>query len=317
MVEEKKVPKKLYKYRALDARTLTSLVAGEVYFADPSTFNDPLEASPFVEADVPLAELEQVLSELVETRVAAEMKAAAKALRYKGPRTQQHIQTLSRKTAGDLLKHVEYNSTNPDIEPPQHVAHQDMLAYQISLELQRRYSHGIFSLAKRYDCPLMWSHYGDQHRGVSIGFSAPALVVPNLYPVRYGGSRTVRASDVQAMLANDAFAQERVNEAVLLKKANDWRYEKEWRLIGSRGVTASPLHLDEIVFGMRCQDAIKLAVVKALEGLARPVKYFQIQAQSQSFLLRRYLVNVEELSRTYPRNDVDLGKMFQSLDDER
>jgi hypothetical protein len=29
------------------------------------------------------------------------------------------------------------------------------------------------ALGARADCPLMWSHYGDQHNGICIGYSIP------------------------------------------------------------------------------------------------------------------------------------------------
>lgn len=44
-------PKVLYKYRHFNARSIESLCVDTVHFADPSTFNDPLDCRPNVEAD--------------------------------------------------------------------------------------------------------------------------------------------------------------------------------------------------------------------------------------------------------------------------
>lgn len=40
------VPTRVYKYRAFGDLALQTLVQDILYFADPSTFNDPLDAKP-------------------------------------------------------------------------------------------------------------------------------------------------------------------------------------------------------------------------------------------------------------------------------
>lgn len=68
------------------------------------------------------------------------------------------------------------------------------------------------------------------------------------------------------MLNGDDVARRRVDEAVLLKKAKPWAYEREWRLIGPRSEQNSPLELEEAVFGMRCPVSVIYATVRALEN---------------------------------------------------
>ena len=121
----------------------------------------------------------------------------------------------------------------------------------------------------------MWSHYGDQHRGICAGYSVPGPAARNLFPVTYGGSRNVKASDVAAMDADPA-ARQRVDEAALLRKAPDWKYEEEWRLIGNRGSQDSPLELEEVIFGMRCPSTVRFAIVRALENRGRDIQFFEV-----------------------------------------
>lgn len=203
-----------------------------MFYADPSTFNDPLDAKPSLDADLPAEALEQMLRTLVERRVADEMTAAARNFRSKGPGTSEHISRVARRSAEQAIKDARYWSTHPDIEADDPL--RMVLGQEVERELMRRYDRGVVSFAERANCPLMWSHYGDQHRGVCFGYSAPAGL--KLDKVRYGGTLTVKASLVAAMLANEAGAAEKVDAAVLLKKAWDWRYEREWRLIGDRGL---------------------------------------------------------------------------------
>jgi hypothetical protein len=94
-----KIPKRLYKYRAFSNRTLDALIADELFFADPSTFNDPLDTRPSLDTDIGADALADILGRLVEQRINAEMSAAAKTIRYSGPKTLSHIAAHSRRRA--------------------------------------------------------------------------------------------------------------------------------------------------------------------------------------------------------------------------
>ncbi|MDP3115976.1 MAG: DUF2971 domain-containing protein [Phenylobacterium sp.] len=225
-------PKRIYKYRAFTHLSLEMLVEDTLYFADPSTFNDPLDAKPRLDTDIDAGALEDVLQRLMVQRVEAELTAAAKTIRYKGPKTVDHITRQCQLAFTRRMEDIRYNATNPDLPVDEPL--QFLLGREVEAELLQRYDTGIVSLGERPDCPLMWSHYGDQHNGICIGYGVPEGAA--LHKVRYGGSPVVQASLVQKMLLGGNRARVRVDEAVLLRKAPDWKYESEWRLIGERGV---------------------------------------------------------------------------------
>jgi hypothetical protein len=110
------LPKRLYKYRAFSNRVLDMLVADELYYADPSDFNDPLDSRPNLEADLPADDLEHLLSRLVEQRIKAEMTTAAASIKYRSPRTIDHIARHSQNRAARLLDEIRYNAGNPIYE---------------------------------------------------------------------------------------------------------------------------------------------------------------------------------------------------------
>lgn len=311
---KRKAPERLYKYRAFSNRTLDALIADQMFFADPSTFNDPLDTRPTLDTDIDADALAAILTRLVEQRVSAEMNAAAKTIRYSGPKTISHIAAHSRRRAEQVVAEIRYNATNPeyDIEDPARF----LFGQYVEEELLRRYGKGIFSLAERANCPLMWSHYGDQHKGVCIGYSIPELAAGDLHKISYGGSRLIAASAVAAMLNGDEEARHQVDEAVLTKKAIDWRYEREWRLIGPRGSHDSPLEMEEVVFGMRCSHAVKFAIVKALADRSRPVRFYEIRERRGRFLLGRHAIDVDELSASRPRRTLDVYDYFENIPDE-
>jgi hypothetical protein len=310
---EPTLPKRLYKYRSFSDLSVRALVDDTIYYADPATFNDPLDTKPVLKADISAEALEECLAQMIETRTRAEMSAAAKTIRYRGPKTVDHIARQSRKAAERLLADIRYNATNPlyEMDDPQ----QFLLGQYVQEELLRRYGKGVFSMAERANCPLMWSHYGDQHRGLCLGYSVPPAAAADIHKIRYGGSRLVQASDVAAMVAGDDDARRRVDEAVLLKKAEPWAYEREWRLVGPRGEPDSPLELEEVVFGMRCPAAVMYAVIRALEKRDRPVRFFEIHEKWGSFLLAKRAVDTDELRRTFPSRHRSYDDIFDDLDD--
>ena len=61
MENDKKTPKRLYKYRDFSHRTLAMVISDNLYYAYPSTFNDPLDSRPSLKADLDVAELEMLL----------------------------------------------------------------------------------------------------------------------------------------------------------------------------------------------------------------------------------------------------------------
>ena len=134
---------------------------------------------------------------LTEQRSAAEMRAASDAMRLNGPNTTDLIEKRSRGRADERMAEFEYSAMDPEFDA------EATLRYRIELELLRRYEKGIVSFAERNDCPLMWSHYRDQHRGICLGYSVPERATADVHQVAYDGDRLVRASEVGAMLGGD------------------------------------------------------------------------------------------------------------------
>jgi hypothetical protein len=309
MAAKRKRPERVYKYRGFSHLSLEMLVEDRLYFADPSTFNDPLDTKPRLDPDIDAAALERVLELLVVQRVEAELKAAAKTIRYKGPKTIDHIARQSQSAFKRRLEDLRYHATNPEITVENPLQH--LLATEVESELLRRYDKGIVSLSERADCPLMWSHYGDQHHGVCIGYSIPADA--RVHEVRYGGEPVVKASLVEAMLNGIAGAQEQVDEAVLLRKAPDWKYESEWRLIGDRGAQDSPLELSEVVFGLRCPTAVQFTVFRALEKRQQGLEFNTIYRRAGTFDLVKAPLDTGELCVSLPRRSRDVLDWFDDL----
>ena len=313
MENDKKIPKRLYKYRDLSSRTLDMVVEDNVYYAAASTFNDPLDTRPTLKIDLDEAELEKILTTFVERRIKAEMDAAAKIMKASGSGTIDHIVRHSRWQANQVISSIkfEYMAAEPDHGPD---SLRSLLGHEIEKELLLQYDKGIVSLAEQATCPLMWSHYGDQHRGVCIGYSTTRFA-RDLYKVKYGGSRSVEASKVADMIRENDVARNQVDEAVLLQKAKNWSYEQEWRLIGPRGLESSPLELEEIVFGMRCKESLKYIVMKVLEGRDREVKFYEMREIPDTFKLKKNAFSDDygELFRHFPYRRLSGEELIEGM----
>ena len=311
---DNQIPRRLYKYRKFDARTLDMLLSDHLYFANPGSFNDPLDTRPSLEVDVDESELKEILSTLVKRRSNAQMKAAARTLHAKGPRTPDRIEFLSSEQASRLIQTIEHNATHWEADS----GYADrQLRASIEDELIRRYDRGIVSLSERADCPLLWSHYGDKHRGICIGYSVRDKVPTKPAKVKYGGSRLVQASKVASMLRGDETARKRVDDAVLLQKGEGWRYEREWRLIGEQGRQESPLELEEIIFGCRFEGIVDLALFKTFEGRKPPVEFHKMRDVPGTFNLEKHPVDYDEGDFIrFPRRSISAFEEFDELPDD-
>ena len=302
---------RLYKYRPFNGEVLDTLLFDRLFFSDPSNFNDPLDTKPSLNCDISTEDLEHVLSDLIRQRTRAEMVAAAKTLNFSDPKKLDHIERHSSTLSHGALADIRENANNPAYEFPD--PKRFLLAHSIEAELLRRFDKGIVSFATSDVYPLMWSHYGDQHNGICVGYSIRNEAVQSLYEVKYGDTRTVNARDIQAMLAGDDEARCRVDEAVFVRKAAAWEYEREWRLIGNRGLQDLPLELEEVVFGLRCPDAVKFTLAKVLSKRSRSIKFFDVFHQSGTFELGKRESETDGLASFLPKRVHDATEGFSEF----
>lgn len=314
-----RLPTTYYRYRSFSTNTLDSLCHDRLYFAHPGTFNDPLDCNPTIECDSSLDELRHLLSILIRKRVKSEVLASLEQARVKGNGTTEHAERRALSEAQRELADIAYNATNqdPDDTASESEAESWLLVSQIDRELRRHYERGVCCFSTTYASPLLWSHYGDQHRGVCIGYGLDRKPKPQLRRVKYGGSRSVQTSVLTRALVNeDSKAKDELDRDVLLRKASGWRYEKEWRLIGNQGDQDSPLLLKEVTFGLRCPSSVVHAVTQALAGRNTPLRYYEMYVVNGRFELRRREVDLHELGMYMPKTAQSGVEIFGGLEDE-
>lgn len=306
-------PKKVYRYQGISALTIKSLCHDELYFAAPAGFNDPHDCKPTVESDSDKKTLRRILSKLVKHRVAAETLGALRNARIQGTKAEAHAQRSSEQIARRWLENIAYNATNPERGDNKEEAECWLLANEIQRELLMQYDRGVCCFSEAVDNPLLWSHYGDQHRGMCIGYGLNRIPEPKLHKVVYGGSRTLSTTLIaRALLEKEHEAQALLDRDILLRKAPSWRYEREWRLLGERGAQDSCLELVDLTFGLRCPEALKYTLISALTPRRTNMKFFEMYEVRGRFKLNRRRVDTKDLSNCFPKIAESGEEMFNT-----
>ena len=309
-------PETFYRFRGFNTTTLDFLYRDLLHFANPRTFNDPLDCNPSVVCDSNRSEMRDLLGLLIQRRVTSEVLASLQLARLKGEGASRHAERRARIEDKSSLENIAYHATDPEYSAGEDQAEAWLLTSQIEEELRRHYDRGVCCFSASYRSPLLWSHYGDQHRGLCIGYGVDRVPRPIPQRVVYGGNRTINTSVlIRAFLHNDHEAGIDLDRDILLRKAAGWRYENEWRLIGTEGLQNSPMLLKEITFGIRCEPAVIHAVVRALSGRINELKFYRMREDRIRFGLKRRGVDIDDLDGYFPETAASGEEIFGANDD--
>lgn len=136
--------------------------------------------------------------------------------------------------------------------------------YQLKKEVSEEM--GAICFSKSWSSPVLWSHYGERHRGVVLGFDIPT---DHAHKISYTGNRLQQ--EMEESLEDQ---EEDLGYKLLTTKFEHWVYEDEVRMLikledahKENGIYFLPycnaLQLKEIIIGPRCdltsEHILKLA----------------------------------------------------------
>lgn len=294
-------PNILYRYSTVTTRTLEMLHDDKIYCADPISFNDPLDCRANINADVSTLDLEKILRILVKRRVARELNEVMYLNAIVQKQKDVFIKNLSKTVADNEISEINYFSTDEEFSKNPDDARRSLLIESVEKELNIASHSGIFCLSEHNDSTLMWSHYGEQHKGICIGYSINEDAKDALFKVEYEGPREFKASDLLGSLEGDKTSRLRLHTDTLLRKAKQWEYEQEWRYIDNVRLYDSPFKLESITFGWKCPQPIIAAVATVVRRKGRRIKFYKICIPNGGFELTRRKMYKEELTAT-PNN---------------
>ena len=258
-------PRHFYKYKSIDescqehARDI--FTKNELYFCTVTAFNDPFDCKFQVEFGGAKHDKSKFLEDLSKkndphlNRQQRRSKARAETKVLDDP-------DLANAMRGSLIQDIE--------------------------------KWGIYCLSEVLDNILMWSHYANAHRGFCLEFESRQsdalfgvelwpggqiqkreIVAP--FPVEYSTKYPV-AKLVNGQIAKDVF----------LRKAKQWAYEKEWRMMVPNGPGARqfpPQCLTGVIFGCRMLEKHKEMIREWCRNREPAIKYHEARESEDSYTL--------------------------------
>jgi hypothetical protein len=248
----------LYKYRPFNEFTLDIIASNKIYFPKPSTFNDPYDCRIEIDKNVSIDDYVQILR--------------YDAARYFVAPEELEAEIAKVKRAGII---------------PQDF--QDKLSLGIDKYHNENQDMGVLSLSSDPKNILMWAHYADDHKGICIEFERDErndlgrkeVTQPVKYLIGYP---RIKALDFISSTEGSS------TRKMLWSKSKDWAYEKEWRMLVTKGNKSIPLpgKITSIIIGMRMPE-------RNINILRQLIKGTSIKLRLAEMLKNEYGVKVNRI----------------------
>jgi len=239
-----------YKFCKINEYLIQSLFEKNIYLNEPKYFNDPAESNFKIDW---AADVEEMNRGLPVKLLIALLEKGLINTKYKDSFDTQDIE-------GDALI------------KPMNRSLIESFCYKIIRDAQKSYRITSFTTSNLN--PLMWGHYSDGMRGVSLGYRLPEN---ELKKIVYGNPYRVNVKNI--ILESEE--SEVVN--TFLRKHKDWKYEKEYRLIGrNKFYSIGDKDLHSITFGYRCDPDKARFIMKLVNKVYDHKVIFKIAISSLS-----------------------------------
>jgi hypothetical protein len=243
----------LSRYYRIDNDFKSSLKEGYLWFSDPRGFNDPYDCNMSVNTDCTYEEL--YLS-----------------LHQDNSNYKWGVSDL------DLRKRVEFLISNPS----------ELKRLSDLSDLHTIETIGICCFSQRNDSLLMWSHYGDKHKGVCLTLDiseykkeTDSLLFNVEYPRSYPIFNWPKDKNTSSSLRH-----------LIATKSQDWQYEDEVRIVREninppyRGkVFFNKKCLKSLYFGYKCEDHDIISITNLISQSPDydHVQLFKAELKQQAF----------------------------------
>lgn len=248
-------PQSLYKYRSWsDCYHKKLIIDKELFFSSPMAFNDPFDFQITYRYDkLTRDERKEIYkNELIN-------------LGYSGT---------------DLEKQSDFLADNGPLADPNYIARAQ--AYQ---QDKMNASFGVVSLSSVPDNILMWSHYGNNHKGFCIDFNARFFIEDlqsSLHSVTY--------EELYPEIVPTAASSWLHNQArIMATKFREWEYEKEYRLVkygySNKVATLSEKYFKSLILGCAMPDDQKSEIIDAAKASLPNIEIYQAERHNAQYLI--------------------------------
>ncbi|MCJ7663522.1 MAG: DUF2971 domain-containing protein [Desulfobacterales bacterium] len=241
--------------------------------ADPTTFNDPFEIKPGIIGK----------------------PDKAKTLRYFYNDLLPKISSATKVALPDFNDDAASKNVERDLKPAiMKVIEENLVLASKTLRIicfcdPNKINEG--------DDILLWSHYGDKHKGVRIFFETDDIKIlsNNLFPVNYSFERpNFDITDPAEIKTEDAYR-------IIKTKNKSWKYEQEVRWIislqeciqkdGRSYIPLSPNAIRRIDFGCKCESEKVIPLLKDDDNAYQHVKLYKALVHEHRYSLKYKEIN--------------------------
>ncbi|EGQ9824034.1 DUF2971 domain-containing protein [Vibrio parahaemolyticus] len=259
----------VYKYRAFSKLHLQALLENKIWFSKSETFNDPFDSSHHTFLNK------------------SDLHSMFRLMQQREPHNSHYYEGLINSVPNQVM-HFESQRLTENGELESSTIEKELPFKSMSNILSNAY---IFCACTSGTNNLMWSHYGDYHKGFCIRYKKAELEKLNLYKhkkVEYVSNRT----NVANVLNNGSDITQSVIDQSFVKGI-DWEYEKEYRFLmladesfkeyspSSVPVEHDVSAVDMIIFGLKTPDSDKVFIRSLLAG--RDVKFKDVKVSETGF----------------------------------
>lgn len=167
---------------------------------------------------------------------------------------------------------------------------------ELNKQLQKLKTYGIYSasLKPSLKCALMWSHYGNEHKGICLEYSIPNAFcsldnngVIAIAKVKYGiNLLTDWLKDLPSKPEIHSIAFGEMMKKILTIKSSCWTYENEVRIIRESGaghVSIDQSYLQHIYFGLNTPEEDKELIRKVIKKFKYNIGYSDMRRTQGDF----------------------------------
>lgn len=263
---EQENPKIIYKYRGWkDEHHKNVLFKNELYLTSPKEFNDPFDSRFFISFQLIDS------TEKQEKYISIYRKKYAEIIVQSGLNLERELNNLKE----ELQNPEQYYKRRLELEEP-------------DWDLR----NGILSMSFRWDSILMWSHYGDHHKGYCIGFNESKMRNSGIFGTGGSVEYTFDFPLIDPLKNEDLM---KITYKRLFYKSEEWAYEKEYRLTkfyypdlpdeNDRVVYVPDDFISEVIIGLNISQESKEEIVN--ECKKRNIKIFQCLKVPNKYELQR------------------------------
>jgi hypothetical protein len=156
-------------------------------------------------------------------------------------------------------------------------------------ENRHRSKIGVYCMSEKRDNILMWAHYAECHTGFCLEFDTQNNFFGKALEVKYSEKLPIINIIEYENMNHSQFAD------ILLTKAKDWEYEREWRIVNhweGPGVKRfPPAALTGVIMGCRISDKHRTFLTTLIKQREPRPQMYEARIKKEEFGLE--IVNID------------------------